>query len=95
MKICPNCQTRYTDDTLQFCLQDGTALLSDDAQTSMPTAVFNAEQETVVKNRLSGAADHQTAPKKSNTALVVVSTILAMLLIFGIGIGAWLYFGNK
>jgi flagellar basal body-associated protein FliL len=52
MKICPTCQTRYTDDTLQFCLQDGAALLKgDDEPTSMPTVAFNSEQETVVKKR--------------------------------------------
>lgn len=117
MKICPNCQTRYTDDTLQFCLQDGTALLSDESQSSMPTVAFNDEQETVVKNRrndainfelqnskepqnwqssANGAGSFQTEPKKSNTALAVVTTILAMLLVFGAGgIGAWLYFTNK
>ncbi len=114
MKICPNCQTRYTDDTLQFCLQDGATLVGDDAQTSQPTVAFNDEQETVVKNRQNEppinfdlqnsketqyrqpqTANFQTEEKKSNTALAVVTTILAMLLIFGaIGIGAWIYFGK-
>jgi hypothetical protein len=113
MKICPNCQTRYTDDTLQFCLQDGAALVGDESQASMPTVAFNDEQETVVKNRSSEPGNFdsqnseetryfqqqpvsfQTEPKKSNTPLAVVTTILAMLLIFGaIGIGAWLYFGK-
>lgn len=28
MKRCPKCQSSYTDDTLGFCLQDGTALLN-------------------------------------------------------------------
>ena len=117
MKICPHCQTRYTDDTLQFCLQDGAALTSDDDQTSMPTVAFNGETETVVKSRptdkiefdlqtsnqpqnwqqpaTSGAANYQTEPKKSNTVLIIISTILVMLLIFGIGIGAWFYLGKK
>ena len=26
MKICPHCQSKYTDDTLRFCLQDGQEL---------------------------------------------------------------------
>ncbi len=44
MKQCPSCRTNYTDDSLQYCLQDGTALVEnavlssqnndfDDAQT--------------------------------------------------------------
>lgn len=28
MKRCPKCQSTYTDDTLRFCLQDGTPLVS-------------------------------------------------------------------
>ena len=28
MKTCPQCQTTYTDDSLQFCLQDGTRLVT-------------------------------------------------------------------
>lgn len=96
MKVCPNCQSRYTDDTLQFCLQDGTNLVTDESQNLMPTIAFNDETETIVKKRQSGgAANFQTEPKNSNTALIVVTTLLAMLFLFGaIGIGAWLYFSK-
>lgn len=74
----------------------------------MPTVALNDEQETIVKNRTSGAArfetqnyqhpqttNYPTETKKSNTALAIVVTILAMLLIFAIGIAGWLYFRNK
>jgi hypothetical protein len=48
MKYCPNCQTTYTDDTLRFCLQDGTQLADvPDTSTDMPTVAFN-EPETIV-----------------------------------------------
>ncbi|CAN5269623.1 hypothetical protein BH20ACI1_BH20ACI1_20900 [soil metagenome] len=41
MKQCPNCQTKYTDDTLKFCLQDGTPLISPaNPETEMPTVAF-------------------------------------------------------
>lgn len=108
MKICPNCQTRYTDDSLQFCLQDGTALVNDDSQTSMPTIAFNDEQQTVVRNRTSGGTQFETQnypqqqtanfenePRKTNTALAIVVTVLAMLLVFAIGIIGWLYIKNR
>ncbi len=36
MKRCPNCNRTYTDDTLSFCLEDGTRLLSvSDAPSSL------------------------------------------------------------
>lgn len=49
MKSCPICKTRYTDDTLQFCLQDGTPLVSQEV-TETPTVVLG-ETPTVVSPR--------------------------------------------
>jgi hypothetical protein len=46
MKRCPNCQTTYADDSLQFCLQDGTPLAGIPNQNSAD--YFNTESETVV-----------------------------------------------
>ncbi len=51
MKQCPSCQSQYTDDTLQFCLQDGTPLRPV-ASSAVNTAPL-VEQETVVSNRQS------------------------------------------
>jgi hypothetical protein len=51
MKYCPNCQTTYTDDTLRFCLQDGTQLAEvSDANTDMPTVSFD-DSETLVSRK--------------------------------------------
>ncbi len=51
MKQCPNCQTKYTDDTLKFCLQDGTPLVSPaNSETEMPTVAFT-DSETLVSPR--------------------------------------------
>ena len=50
MKICPQCQNTYTDDSLQFCLQDGTKLNSVSSTSQMPTAEWNDEPQTVVRN---------------------------------------------
>ena len=51
MKICPQCKTKYTDDTLKFCLQDGSKL---DSVNSEQTLVFNqdslANAETIAEN---------------------------------------------
>ena len=49
MRYCPNCQTRYTDDTLKFCLQDGTPL-ADEPDVTPPTVAFG-ETETVAAPR--------------------------------------------
>lgn len=49
MKICPACKTQYSDDTLQFCLQDGTPLTWRE-EPETPTVVL-AETETVAAQR--------------------------------------------
>jgi len=54
MKQCPTCQSQYTDDTLQFCLQDGSPLrfVAGSREEEGATLAFN-EQETVVSGRKS------------------------------------------
>ena len=114
MKYCPNCQTTYTDDTLRFCLQDGTPLVEvADSDSQMPTVAFEAETQVSPKSRepirveLPGIESYRREPvqeeqvtvdhfkpKKSNTALVVLLTAFIMLLLFGGGIGAWLFLRN-
>jgi hypothetical protein len=51
MKQCPTCKLIYTDETLQFCLQDGTPLQP--APGTMETASDYGEQETLVAGRRS------------------------------------------
>lgn len=66
MKQCPSCQSQYTDDTLQFCLQDGTPLQS--APGSAAKTLSYGEQETVVGNRQSSQINtpHATNPTAWN-----------------------------
>lgn len=116
MKFCPNCRTQYTDDTLKFCLQDGTPLSVAGDSPEPPTVAFG-ETETVIgarqvepirfeipeQNRQTfeqksapDTANFQPEPKKSNTFSVVLATIFAMLVIFGIvGAGAYYFFLRK
>jgi hypothetical protein len=40
MKHCPSCQRTYADDSLTFCLEDGTALLSASSGSTDPAATL-------------------------------------------------------
>lgn len=97
MKQCPNCRTTYTDDTLQFCLQDGTPL-SFVPNTEQPTASWN-EPETVIRPRSTSweqsTATQTAPPKKSSTLLVVLLTAFLTILLFAGGVGAWLFMRNR
>jgi hypothetical protein len=44
MKRCPTCQRRYTDDTLNFCLEDGATLQSVTGNTLDETLVLDANE---------------------------------------------------
>jgi ketosteroid isomerase-like protein len=63
MKTCPACQTQYSDDTLSFCLQDGTPLTFGFSGDT-PTVVLG-ETETVVARSGSGARPGPSDPGQS------------------------------
>lgn len=44
MKYCPKCGSQYTDDTLSFCLEDGTRL-GELLPGDMPTAILSVSEE--------------------------------------------------
>jgi hypothetical protein len=110
MMICPTCNTRYEDDTLKFCLEDGTPLAPGPV-TEAPTVVFG-DSETMVSPRAGGGGGQASGPRtpdplaspfvsqpqarKSNTGLAVLLTALGMLIIFGIvGAGAWIFLSGR
>ena len=100
MKYCPSCQTNYADDTLRFCLQDGTQLAEFPDQSS-PT-IFLTESETQVspkrveplgqippsqnweQSQVTRVSSPEPEPKKSNTAIAVLLTALGMFVLFGL-----------
>ncbi|HSK74377.1 MAG TPA: hypothetical protein VK892_21940 [Pyrinomonadaceae bacterium] len=107
MKICPNCQNKYTDDTLQFCLQDGTPLVNSQSRISgfddaddAETRVRNSQEPMHFDLRDSQRnLPPQVVPipsqtKESSSILVVLLTTLITILLFGGGIAAWFYLKN-
>lgn len=77
MKTCPSCGTSYTDNTLIFCLQDGTPL---DRMDEVPTVVNTSPRITSPPIKSSNA---RTA------AIAIAATAFLMLAAFGLV--AWLY----
>ncbi|MEO7539987.1 MAG: nuclear transport factor 2 family protein [Pyrinomonadaceae bacterium] len=102
MKTCPTCNTQYPDDSLRFCLQDGSPL-SDAFDTDTPTVVLDRSGGAETRGELTQRQappplDEETvlAPRyekrRSNTALIIVLTAVGMIVLFGIaGIAAWFY----
>lgn len=105
MKVCTKCNANYADDTLSFCLEDGTPLVIA-LETDMPTAILtDAEVLTSVRAAQSTSdprfTDSQVTrvgsltaetPPKSNTAWIVMFTAVGMIVLFGV-IGSVVYLG--
>ncbi len=90
MKQCPTCKTAYTDDSLRFCLADGTALifLGSDA----PTARMNfSDRETMRVNVPADSVPTVFAPPltspnqtpKKSFGLIIAGLCAALLLLIG------------
>ena len=69
MKICPHCQTKYTDDTLNFCLQDGKTLDSvADEKTLILDADSFADEATISEHAWKESAAGSEKTKENQIA---------------------------
>jgi hypothetical protein len=104
MKYCPSCQITYADDSLRFCLQDGTGLLDYVDNAPAPTVDFS-EKETVVRqkpvtnafeqSRLTQGARIEPEAKNKNSFPAIIVTALVMCVLFGGIIAAWKMLGGS
>jgi hypothetical protein len=89
MKSCPICNRTYTDETLRFCLEDGTPLVSQE-QTTAPTLVMPAQppptiaydpgRVTANQGPPSWTLDAQPKPKRKVWPWVLGVLVLLLLL---------------
>ncbi|MFL6468169.1 MAG: hypothetical protein ACJ72Z_09465, partial [Pyrinomonadaceae bacterium] len=105
MKVCPTCRTQYTDDSLRFCLQDGSLLIAP-SPGDTPTVAFD-ETPTVVRASDSKMTSRRTQPdvkaiptfkpKRRRPIMVpLLAAGAALLLLFaGAAIGYWIYQHNR
>jgi hypothetical protein len=98
MKQCPNCRTTYTDDSLQFCLSDGSSLLaiSNDEKT---VQMSFANEPMRVKIPSDSAPTVFVAPQsvvqnqssKKNLGLLLGGGFALLLLLVAAGVGAFIF----
>ena len=105
MKKCPKCGKDYFDDTLSFCLDDGTPLLAsssqDEASTNARTAILGSvDRSSEAPTRLQPGSEVQTeGPSRRPTSSTrnyfvvgVVSVAIAAALSIG---GYFMYYGGN
>ena len=79
MKLCPNCKTTYSDDTLRFCLTDGTSLI--------PTST--AAEKTV---EMSGGTNQMRFDTPTQSVPTIVSPVKTETQAARSGINPWFIF---
>lgn len=66
MKLCPNCKTTYSDDTLRFCLTDGTNLISA-ASSTEKTVEMSGRTNQMLFDTPSQSVPTAVSPVKTET----------------------------
>ncbi len=100
MKRCPKCNRQYNDDTLRFCLEDGTLLtaITRDANPPateiLPSPVAPTQKSSVptIPSYLSGGAAPQADARRSSPILTVGVVVIALLLLALVGVAAFFVF---
>src|SRR5687767_13589222 len=99
MKRCPECRRDYYDDSLLYCLDDGSALLEGPGSVVGPvTAVFpnahdtEAEQTRTFENDSSIKAFEQPFTRSKNSLLIAGA--VGLLIFTALGIGVYWYYGR-
>ncbi len=96
MKLCPNCKTSYSDDTLRFCLADGANLIA------MPNAEKTVEMKGVTNQMrfdadlpqsvqtVASPVNRQTQPARSGVNPWLVFPLFAILILSVIGLAGYI-----
>jgi len=101
MKRCPACRRDYYDDSLLYCLEDGsalvsglpdeptTAILSGGPQTS-ETATRTFDPTVGISN-----SDEVRAPSASTSKTTAVTAVIALVVLIALGVGGYIYLGRS
>lgn len=95
MKRCPKCNRQYNDDTLRFCLEDGSPLIGNTRDEAPPTEILPRAQPTLKTSGPTVQA-YQSNPVTSTSEVRTANPLLtggviaiALLLLLLVGIVAW------
>jgi F5/8 type C domain-containing protein len=97
MKRCPKCQRSYDDDSLRFCLEDGTSLATLTREVDPPpTAILSRETPTQKSSAPTipsypnlNVVPVATPARQSNSILTAGVIVIALLLLALVGIAAF------
>ena len=97
MKRCPECRRDYYDDSLMYCLDDGTALLEGPASLDEPeTAVLSADRPSEAATRILEPGPTSSSPEAhvATNRQSIIAGVVGVVLVTALGIGSYLYYGR-
>src|SRR5688572_25309584 len=89
MKRCPECKRDYTDETLLYCLDDGTALLDGPSSADENKTALLPEAETRALTKQPADLARRPAIRKA----IVMG--IAVMMASGFILAAYFYFGSR
>ena len=100
MKTCPKCKTEYTDETLNFCLEDGEWLVGAETGDDPTTAIMSGEDSTrhwppATTSESSdvsmSSAEYLIRGISKNKPVAVIAAAVFVAILFGIGFAIYKY----
>ena len=95
MKQCPRCNRTYTDETLNFCLDDGSTLANDpdESRTAiLPAKPLNEDEATRLFDGVPTGTDVRRRHKVASNRNSLIAGVFGILLVTTLGVGSyWLY----
>src|SRR5688572_20264981 len=104
MKRCPECRRDYFDDSLLYCLDDGTALLEGPATGDTPTAILSGGEDSDAAtrpfisstgkteiHRSMSSAEYLVHNARKNKIVLAIAGIALIAIIAGIGFAVYKY----
>src|SRR4051812_22081898 len=100
MKLCPECHRSYSNETLNFCLDDGAELLDGPgdgpATAILPRPIASNKEATNTLERPDPVTNEGlSAARKLRSRSTLVATVLAILLLAVAATAGYLYLANR
>ena len=87
MKRCPECRRDYYDETLLYCLDDGTELLEGPASAD--------EQQTAFLTDLPSEGPTRGFATPASRSKTMIAGVAGILLVTALGIGSYIYYDRS
>ena len=90
MKRCPQCRRDYFDETLLYCLDDGSALLDGPGSSEAATAIHSSTVAEDPAERFKPSV----GPARASARNSLIAGVTGILLVAILGVAGYLYYSR-